>query len=114
MNKIIFWFPRVLSITFVLFLSMFALDVFSEYSGWQIILPLFMHLLPSIILLLVIIIAWKYELVGAVVFLLGAILYVWEAGLGRPWTWYAFISGPALIVAIFYFLSWLQKRKNNL
>lgn len=110
-SKVIYWSPRILGIIFVLFLSLFALDVFSEYSGWQIILPLFIHLLPSLFLLLVIAVAWKYDLVGAVVFLFAAIFYVWMVGLGRPWPWYLVISGPAAITGILFLLSWLKKKK---
>lgn len=83
--RIFYWLPRILSIAFVLFLSLFALDVFSEYSGWNIMLPLFMHLIPSFILLGVAIISWKYDLVGAVIFFGFAVFYVFAAGFDRPW-----------------------------
>jgi uncharacterized membrane protein len=110
-NKIIYWLPRILSIAFVLFISLFALDVFGQYSGWELVVGLFMHLIPSFVLLAVVLISWKYELVGAVVFFAFAVFYVITAGLGRPWTWYAFISGPAVVVSILFLLSWLQKKK---
>jgi hypothetical protein len=110
-RKIVHWLPRVLSVAFVLFLSLFALDVFAEYTGWILIWALLMHLLPSLILLGVVIISWKHDLAGAIIFLGFAVFYVCAAGLGRPWTWYAFISGPALIVAALFFIGWLQERK---
>lgn len=112
-KKIISWFPRILSLAFVLFLSLFALDVFGEYTGWELVIALFMHLLPTFVLLGVVIISWKYDLVGAIVFFAFAFFYIVAAGLGRPWSWYAFISGPAFIVAILFFVSWLQKRKDR-
>ncbi|MFA5050606.1 MAG: hypothetical protein WC499_00610 [Patescibacteria group bacterium] len=74
MNKIIYWLPRILSIGFVVFLSLFSLDVFSEYSGWRVILPLFMHLLPSFALLILIIVAWKHERLGGFIFLIIGLL----------------------------------------
>jgi hypothetical protein len=111
-DKIIFWLPRILSIGFIMFLSLFALDVFGEYSGLELVVALFMHLLPSLILLLFIVIAWKHELVGVFIFLFAGIFYIWMVGFGRPWSWYAFISGPALIVGVLYFWSWVNKRKN--
>jgi cell division protein FtsW (lipid II flippase) len=112
-KKIIYWLPRISSIAFVLFLSLFALDVFEEYSGWQAVLGFLMHLLPSFVLLAVILIAWKYDLVGAIAFLASAAFYVFMAGFDRPWSWYAGISGPAAVVGILFLLSWLQKRKNK-
>jgi len=111
--KTIHWLPRILSIAFVLFLSLFALDVFGEYSGWQAVLGFLIHLLPSFVLLAVILIAWKYDLVGAIAFLASAAFYVFMVGLDRPWSWYAGISGPAAVVGILFLLSWLQKRKNK-
>jgi hypothetical protein len=112
-QKIIHWIPRVLSIVFVLFLSMFALDVFNEYQGWQLILALFMHLLPALALLLVTVIAWKYDLVGTIFFFGFAVWYIWMAGFDKPWTWYAVIASPAVIVGLLYLASWRQKRKNK-
>jgi len=109
--KIIYWLPRILSIGFVLFISLFALDVFSEHSGWSVIPALFMHLLPSFVLLGIIIVVWKHDLMGAAIFLILAVFYIWMVGFDRPWSWYAFISGPAAIVGILYFISWFQKRK---
>jgi hypothetical protein len=110
-RKIIHWLPRILSIAFVLFLSLFALDVFGEYTGWELVLALFMHLLPSLVLLAVAIISWKYNLLGAIVFLGFAVFYVWAVGFDRPWSWYAFISGPAAVVGILFLISWLQNKK---
>jgi uncharacterized membrane protein len=109
--KIIYWLSRVLSIAFVILLSLFALDVFSEYSGWQAAWGFFIHLLPSIFLLAVVLISWKYDLIGAIVFLGFAVFYVLMVGLDRPWSWYATISGPALVVGILFLLTWIQKRK---
>ncbi|MDD2913271.1 MAG: hypothetical protein PHS29_01345, partial [Candidatus Pacebacteria bacterium] len=108
---IIHWLPRILSIGFVLFLSLFALDVFSEYSGWNVALPLLMHLIPSFVLLGIILVAWKYDLVGAIVFLGFAIFYVFAAGFDRPWSWYVCISCPAAIVGILFFINWWFQRR---
>lgn len=71
--------------------------------------------MPSFVLLAVIGIAWKYDLPGAIVFFGFGVLYVIWAGLDRPWTWYALISGPAALVGILYFVNWMRarNRKNN-
>lgn len=74
MNKILYWLPRVLGIGFILFISMFSLDVFSEYSGWAIVLPLVMHLLPSLLLLGVVILASKNEVLGGWLFVAAGVL----------------------------------------
>ncbi|KKS42350.1 hypothetical protein A3H03_02890 [Candidatus Kuenenbacteria bacterium RIFCSPLOWO2_12_FULL_42_13] len=109
-KKIIYWLPRILSLAFVAFLSLFSFDVFEAYSGWQAILALAIHLFPALILLGVVAIAWKYDLVGVIIFLGLAVFYVLAIGFNRPWSWYAGISGPAVLVGILFLLSWFKKR----
>lgn len=109
--KIIYWLPRILSLLFVVFLSLFSFDVFSEYSGWAVVLPLLIHLLPALILLVVALVSWKYEMVGAIVFFGFAIFYILMAGFDRPWSWYVGISVPSAVVGVLFLLSWLQKHK---
>lgn len=112
-DRILRWTPRILSLLFVGFISLFALDVFGEYRGWELILALFMHLLPSFVLLVAIALAWKYDILGAIVFCGFAVLYIIWAGLDRPWTWYALISGPATLVGILYFVNWLRLKRRK-
>lgn len=59
------WTPRVLSILLVLFISLFALDVFAE-KDW--LVALLIHLIPSYVLILLAIIAWKNALIGSVLY----------------------------------------------
>jgi len=101
-RSILFWLPRAIGILFVLFLSLFALDVFEGNSGWQIVIALFIHLLPALILLAAVIVSWKHAWVGAVTFFAFAIFYILAAGLRRPWQWYAFIALPALIIGALF------------
>jgi len=106
--------PRISSIGFILFLSLFSLDVFSEYSGVDIVLPLLIHLIPSFVLLVVSLISWKYDFIGVVVFWSVAVFYVFVVGFNRPWSWYVGISGSVIIVGILFLLSWFQKRENKI
>lgn len=103
------WLPRILSIVFILFLSLFALDVFSEYKGLAVVVPFLIHLLPSLTLLCIVIIAWKYELIGAIAFIGFAMLYVWDVGLGRPPGLYLGIVFPLVLIGICYLVRWRQK-----
>jgi hypothetical protein len=74
MKPILYWAPRILAILFIAFISIFALDVFSE-PHWY--LALFMHLIPSFILTLITIIAWKKEKLGGILFLILAVIMGW-------------------------------------
>jgi len=112
--KTIYWLPRILSLGFIIFLSLFSLDVFSTSNGWGAVLPFLIHLIPSLILLAITLVAWKYDLVGAVVFLGFAVFYILMAGFNRPWSWYLSISGPAAVVGFLFLLSWLKKKNTRL
>src|SRR4030042_6652058 len=76
-NKFVYWPPRILSILFIAFLALFSLDVFEmELGFWQTVLGLFMHNIPAIVLLIVLLVAWKYEWVGGVVYCLAGLVYI--------------------------------------
>ena len=118
-NKLLFWAPRVLAILFILFLAMFSLDIFgNNYTFWETVVGLFMHNILSIILLIVLIISWKYELVGAIAFILGGILYLaWVLRnvilTGFEWyylAWALQISGIAFLVGILFLVGWKKRR----
>ena len=69
-RKILFWTPRALATLYILFISMFALDVFGEYEKiGQILVALFMHLIPTFILIACLIVAWKKPLIGGIIFI---------------------------------------------
>ncbi len=69
MIKIVYWAPRILCILAILFISMFALDSFSSERTFLQSLPgFFIHLIPSFVLTLFLVIAWKWELVGGIIF----------------------------------------------
>lgn len=108
-----YWAPRLLGLAFVGFLSIFALDVFAEYSGWGAIVPLLTHLIPSFILLSAIVSAWVYEWVGTVIFLGFSIFYVSTVGFDQPVSWYIAITLPSAIVGILFFIGWIQKKKRE-
>ena len=64
------WAPRVLCILAIMFISMFALDSFTpELTIWQQIGAFIMHLIPSLVLLIFLIVAWKWEYFGGIVFI---------------------------------------------
>ncbi len=110
-NRFLLWAPRILAIVFSLFLSIFAADVFESHAGfWSLALALFMHLLPVLLMLLVLIVSWRYEWVGAIVYsLLGVVYIIWAWG-RFPLSVYFFIAGPLFIIAILFFLSWRRRK----
>jgi hypothetical protein len=115
-NKFIYWAPRVLSIMFLLFLAMFSLDIFSmRLSPWETAVGLFMHNIPVLVLAIILLISWKYEIIGGIVFILAGLLYMTMV-LKNPFEGYAIsysliIAGPAFLVGILFIINWIKKRK---
>jgi hypothetical protein len=110
MKRFLFWMPRILGILFAIFISIFALDVFDEgHSFGTILLALLVHLIPTYIIVVVLIIAWRWEGVGAILFMALAVLYIALAGARFHWAVYATIPGPLVLLAILFLLNWIYK-----
>jgi hypothetical protein len=112
----IYWTPRILSIIFLCFLTIFSLDVFEPgLSAGQIALGLFMHNIPVLVLLVVLLIAWKYEIVGGIVFILAGIAYIISTLTRVPWyiaiSWSMIIAGPAFFIGILFLVNWYKKKR---
>ena len=119
-NKFIYWTPRILSIIFILFLALMSLDVFEgNYGFWGTIAGLFMHNIPAMILLIVLIISWQHEIVGGIGFILAGILYIAMILMnvikaGFEWyylLWALQISGIAFFIGIMFLVGWFKKKK---
>lgn len=112
--KFVYWTPRVASILFVIFLALFSLDVFSESKGlWETLGALFIHNIPALLMLAFAIIAWKYEIVGGVAFILAGIIYIFFV-FQNPFEWYHLtwilqIAGPAFLIGALYLWGWFKK-----
>lgn len=64
---IIRWTPRILCILAVLFVSLFAFDSFDPRLTFaQQLGGFFIHLIPSFVLLILLLIAWRWELAGGI------------------------------------------------
>ncbi len=109
-KRLVYWMPRVLGILLAVFLSIFALDVFGAgYSFCETIAALVMHLLPTGIVLAVLAIAWRWEWVGAVLFVaLGAgyLALTW----GRfEWPGFLLVVGPLFLVGLLFLVNWFYR-----
>ncbi len=115
-GKFVYWTPRILAMVFIAFLALFSLDVFDTGLGfWGTLLGLFMHNIPALILLAVLVISWKREIVGGVVFILAGLLYIFfgikNAGDWRmTLVWSAQISGVAFAIGGFFLAGWIKKK----
>jgi len=68
-KPVLYWTPRILCILAILFVSMFALDSFDpELTIDRQIAAFVIHLIPSYILIALLVVAWKWEYVGGIIF----------------------------------------------
>jgi len=107
-RRLLVWAPRVLCIGFIVFVSLFALDVFGEGQGfWRTILALLMHLIPTAILVVGLVVSWRWEWVGGIFFTGTGFLYL-------TWAWGHYIpilgiSGPLFLVGVLFLVNWLKR-----
>lgn len=69
--KVIHWLPRIICILSILFISMFAADSFEGgLTIWQQLSAFLFHLIPSFVLIGLLILAWRMEFIGGLIFIL--------------------------------------------
>ena len=95
-----------------LFLAMFALDAFTGKTFGDGLGDFAIHMTPSLTVLAVAAIAWRYPLAGAAAFALFALAYAVMARARLDWV--AVISGPLALVAVLFFVSWLLAPRSAL
>ena len=122
--KLLHWTPRIICILSILFVSLFALDSFSpDLTIWQQIGDFLMHLIPSFALLILLIIAWKWEFIGGVIFAIIGLgfspfifmhNYKMNQSVWHSLTIIFLITMPFVIVGILFIVSHNKKKKSLL
>ena len=119
--KVLHWTPRIICILAILFVSLFALDAFdSELSTWKQISAFAIHLIPSFILLIFLVIAWKWEKIGGIIYIVlgigfSPIIFVKNYNMNNS-IWMSIgiiltITIPFVIVGSLFLISYMKKRK---
>jgi len=110
-TNLIYRLPRIMGFTFAGFLSIFALDALSEGNTiWEKALSLFIHLIPSLLILLTIILSRRREWIASIVFLALSVWHIFVKLGQLHWTSYLLIDGPLLLLAVLFFISWKQRK----
>ena len=120
--KLFHWLPRILCILAILFISLFAADSFApDLTLWQQLGAFFIHLIPSFILLAFLIIAWKWELIGGIIFMVIGLAfspfifmhnYNMNHSVGMSLGIIMLITIPFVVVGILFLISHNMKKKN--
>ncbi len=122
--RLFHWLPRILCILAILFISMFSLDTFAPglTLGEQ-ILGFIMHNIPSYVLIALLVIAWKWEYIGGIIFILIGLLtspfmyrhnYAMNHSVWISLSVILVINFPFVLVGVFFLLSnWFKKKEAN-
>jgi hypothetical protein len=96
-ERLLYWIPRIFTILAIIFMMMFSLDMIggNEPLGRK-ILGLLIHNIPAFILIVFLIIAWKWEVAGGVLFVI--------AFIGMAIFFHTFSGNPGSIPVIAPFL----------
>ena len=119
--KIFHWLPRVICIFAILFVSIFALDAFAPgLTMWQQLGGFLIHLIPSFILIGFLIVAWKWEFIGGIIFMaigigLSPLVFIMNYqrnhSVGLSFIIILIITIPFVIVGILFMISQHLKKK---
>jgi len=104
-SRIFYWIPRVLAVISILFMAMFSLDAFDgdESFGMK-MLGFLMHNIPVLIVTAILVIAWKWEFAGGILFILASIAgtIFFHSFTGNPDS--IIVIAPFLIIGILFIL----------
>jgi hypothetical protein len=112
-DRVLFWAPRLLGLLFAVFVSLFALDAFSE--GGSLLHRLFafgMHLIPGALVAGVVAAAWRWPLVGFFGFGALAAVYLVSAWGRFAVNLYLVIAGPMLLASVLFLLDWASAHRH--
>ena len=107
-RRLMHWSPRILSICSALFISLFALDVFSEgYGPGETVLAFLIHLIPAFIIVIMSVIAWYREGIGGILFIALAVSYVIMNGWRN-----LIIPSPLFLIGILFLINRRYKKSD--
>jgi len=105
--KVIHWAPRIAAILIIFFVTLFSFDVFDmEASLLEKLGAFLLHSLPSIVLILVLVLAWRRPVVGFIAFLLAGLFFLRFVILGPDLGHFLLFSGPLLLISALFYADW--------
>ena len=121
--RVFHWLPRIICILAILFVSLFAADAFaSGLTIWQQLGGFMIQLIPSFILLAFLIVAWKWEFIGGIIFVViglvtSPLIFMLnhnrnQLSIGESIRNVLMITSPFIVVGVLFIISNSLKKKN--
>ena len=99
--------PRFLAGAYALFIALFAVDVLSAGTDfWTTLGAFVMHLIPAAFLVGVLLIAWRSELLGGLLYVALGAGYVFATGGQMEPATYVLITGALFFLGALFLVSW--------
>lgn len=112
LERSLYWLPRILGVLFIVFLGLFAMDVFSMTgSVMEKILGFLIHLTPSFILLTLLVLAWKREKVGGILFTMFAVLFALQFTRNFELSAFLLIIFPVFLIGVLFLTHFFLYKK---
>lgn len=113
-EKILLWTPRILAVLAILFLMLFSMDCFEEGQGIkEQLICFFMHNIPAFIIVAILIVAWKWEQIGGMLFIVAAFAgSIFFNGFRGNWG-VNIIMAPFLISGILFLIHFFKYNRNK-
>ena len=70
-----------------------------------------MHLIPTWIVLIVLLLAWRWEWIGAVLFIALGVFYIVVTATRFHWAAYVTISGSLFLVGGLFLANWIHREE---
>lgn len=105
------WIPRILGMLYAVFICLFSFDVFDQQAGFLTILGAFLiHNIPTLILIAILVLAWKWSWVGGISYIALGIIYIL---LFLNDEIHPVIYLPVFITGILFSLDWFLGKKTE-
>jgi len=124
LTKICYWAARVLCILEILLIGMFALDEFGPgHTIWRQLAGFVIHLIPSIFLAILLLIAWKWEKPGGIILIVAGGAFGWflmKTGSRHQLNFWGFfttfmaLAFPIILSGILFLVSDYLKNRNSI
>ena len=106
MKNFLTWSPRIVLIVYCLFISVFALDAFSEAGTFFHRLGDFaMHLVPTLVAGLMLVLAWRFPLIGGLFIMILGMIFTIYFHTDRTFSYFMMISAPLFVAGLLFILS---------
>lgn len=100
-----------LGVLYAVALLIFAADVFNhEQNIAQTFYDILLHLLPTAVVLLIVVVAYNRPLIGAIIYLVLGLMYIITGWASMHWSAHILIAGPLLLLSVLYITAWKSNK----